>query len=297
MIQNINGVQEKSSQTALDSVYSLALANKKYKGRSWGPDSLAEIFLSPELLNNVNNPSSLEKEIEQKQLRGIYAYNIARTMYFDQLFKKHLLENVPQIVILGAGYDTRAFRFQELIKETVIFELDIITTQKRKEKCLSAARIQIPNNLRMIPIDFTKHSLKKILAKADFNEKKKTLFIWEGVAPYLTPEAVDNTLDFVKSNSPTGSLISFDYLHVSRYNISGYGVMEFIKFMKSNRSGEPSRFSIKKGEIELFLEQRGFEMIDHFTPNELEERFLKLSDGSLIGRVLAVLFIVKAAVK
>ena len=297
MIQNIDGVREKPCQTALDSVYSRALANKKYKGMPWGPDSLAEIFLSPDLINNINNPISLEKEIKKKQLRGIYAYNIARTIYFDQLFKQHLSENIPQIVILGAGYDTRSFRFQDLIKETAIFELDAITTQKRKGTCLSAAGIQIPKNLRITSIDFTKNSLKEILVNAGYDRNKKTLFIWEGVAPYLTPEAVNNTLDFIKLNSPPGSIISFDYLHVSRNNISGYGVMEFIKFMKSNRSGERSRFSIKSDEIESFLGQRGFEMTEHYTPNELEEKFLRLSDGSLIGRVIAILFIVRAIVK
>ncbi len=296
-MQDINGVQEKPSLTALDSVYSRAMAYKKYKGTPWGPDYLAEKFLTVEWLTNVNNPRILEMEIEQKQLRGIYAYNIARTIYFDQVFKQYLLANIPQIVILGAGYDTRAYRFQELIKETVIFELDINTTQDRKKRCLNKAGIEIPNNLRFTPIDFTKDSLKKILSNAGFDKKKKTLFLCEGVAPYLTPEAVDNTLDFVKSNSPTGSLISFDYIHTSRKNLLGYGVMEFIKFLKSNRPGEPSRFRVKQGKIELFLQQRGFEMIDHYTPNDLEEKFLKLSDGSLIGRVLAVLFIVKTAVK
>jgi len=274
------------------------MAYKKYKGQLWGPDYLAERFLSSELMNNLNNPSILEKEIEQKQLRGAYGLTIARTVYFDQVFKQNLSENIPQIIFLGAGYDSRAYRFQELINETVIFELDINTTQERKMKCLNKLGIQIPKNVKLIPIDFEKNSLKEILLSAGFNENKKTLFIWEGVTEYLTPEAVDSTLDFVKSNSPSGSLISFDYSHVSSKNILEYGVMEFIKFTRSNRPGEPGRgFSVNPSKIESFLQQRGFEITDHYTPDELEQKFLKLPDGSLIGRIVAFLFIVQAAVK
>ena len=62
---------------------------------------------------------------------------IARTAYIDAIFKQSLLENIPQIVFLGAGYDTRTYRFRELIKETNIFELDIKPTQQRKKEKLN----------------------------------------------------------------------------------------------------------------------------------------------------------------
>jgi len=59
----------------------------------------------------------------------MYEYLIARTAFFDDIVEQALRENIPQIVFLGAGYDSRPYRFKDLIKETSIFELDIHTTQ------------------------------------------------------------------------------------------------------------------------------------------------------------------------
>lgn len=56
---------------------------------------------------------------------GSYEYFIARTAFFDAAVRRALDENVPQIVLLGAGYDSRAYRFADRIRDTRIFELDV----------------------------------------------------------------------------------------------------------------------------------------------------------------------------
>jgi len=66
----------------------------------------------------------------QKKVPGTYEYLLARTKYFDDIFKKGLDENISQMIILGAGYDTRSLRFKNLIQDTRIFELDAPTTQR-----------------------------------------------------------------------------------------------------------------------------------------------------------------------
>ena len=63
-------------------------------------------------------------------------YFLARTAYFDHVFKSACEENIPQIVFLGAGYDTRACRYKDIIKSTRIFELDILPTQQHKKEIL-----------------------------------------------------------------------------------------------------------------------------------------------------------------
>ena len=94
-----------------------------------------------------------------KFLPGLYEYMIARTAYFDNIFTDALNKNTPQIVLLGAGYDTRAFRFGELNKATKIIELDIATTQNRKRRCLKKTQIDMPENLSFVPINFDKESV------------------------------------------------------------------------------------------------------------------------------------------
>jgi len=118
---------------------------------------------------------------------------IARTAYFDSLFVDALKNNFPQIVLLGAGYDTRAYRFANLNKGTQISELNIAPTQNRKKGCLKKARIDIPQSVKLVPIDFNNESLKDVLEKTGYQSQGKTLFIWEGVSYYLDAESVDST--------------------------------------------------------------------------------------------------------
>ena len=86
------------------------------------------------------------------------AYIIARTAYFDSLFVAALNDRVPQIVLLGAGYDSRAYRFGGFNQCTQIYELDNAPTQERKKACLKKAKIEIPQHVAFVPIDFNKEN-------------------------------------------------------------------------------------------------------------------------------------------
>ena len=136
---------------------------------------------------------------------------LARTAFFDRMFQDALSNNVPQIVLLGAGYDTRAYRFAEFNYATNILELDIATTQQRKRKCLKKAQIDIPKHVTLVPIDFNNESVQHVLENAGYDSRQQTLFIWEGTSYYLEPASVDATLKFVKQASHHDSVIAFDY--------------------------------------------------------------------------------------
>jgi methyltransferase (TIGR00027 family) len=142
---------------------------------------------------------------------GLLEYMIARTAYFDSIFMDALTNDIPQIVLIGAGYDSRAYRFPNANKATKIIELDIATTQNRKKKCLKKAQINIPIHVSFAPIDFNKDSLINVLEKAGYEKDRKTLFLWEGVSFYLEPESVDATLEFLNRSSHNESVIAFDY--------------------------------------------------------------------------------------
>lgn len=136
---------------------------------------------------------------------------------------KALRQNIPQIVFLGAGYDTRSYRFANLIRETRIFELDIAATQQRKKQLLRQANVSIPAQLAFVAIDLERDALVEVLLRTGFEQNKKKLFVWEGVTYYLSVRAVDETLAFLKSYSPTGSIFCFDYIHAPDVS-SRYGV-------------------------------------------------------------------------
>jgi methyltransferase (TIGR00027 family) len=190
-------------------------------------------------------------------------------------------------VLLGAGYDSRAYRYVNSNHRTRVFELDIAPTQDRKRKCLKAARIDIPQQVRFVPINFNEESLRDVLEKAGYEHQEKTLFIWEGVSYYLDVESVDATLEFVSKYSHKDSVIAFDYtISVTEENINRYyGAKEFTQTMKEHHANEELMFSIEEGEIDSFLEQRELKMVEHLDNEGIERKYLINDNGQLIGQI------------
>ena len=114
-----------------------------------------------------------------------------------------------QLVVLGAGLDTYAYR-STLRDRLRIFEVDHPATQAWKRQRLDDAAIPIPSSLTFAPIDFERQTLAEGLAAAGFDSSQQTFFTWLGVVPYLTEEAVWATLGFIAS-LPNGAHVVFDY--------------------------------------------------------------------------------------
>lgn len=284
-----NSVEKQHSETAIFAALYRAIANKDYKNESIGPDYLAEYFLPAhfKFFIKFNKIRANVKRKSGKFTPGMYEYMLARTAFFDKAFSDALNENIPQIVLLGAGYDTRAYRFATQNSTTKIIELDIATTQTRKKKCLEKARIGIPKHVRFVPINFNKEVLKDVLERAGYAHNVKTLFIWEGVIYYLEPESVDATLEFINNSSHNESIIAFDYvISITEENMKHYyGAKEFAQTWRKHRSGEPFKFAVDDGKIESFLEQRGLKLVTHLDNREIENEFLLNANGSLIGQI------------
>jgi len=282
-------IKQKPSETALMGALHRAIAYKENGSQRLGSDNLAEYFLPShfKFFIGFKKIRANSKKKLNKVLPGMHEYVIARTAFFDSLFIEALNNRVPQIVLLGAGYDSRAYRFAKLNTDTKIFELDIATTQNRKMKSLIKARIDIPKNVELVPIDFNNESLHNVLNKAGYSEHARTLFLWEGVVYYLDPESVDATLDFVNCSSRHGSIIALDYLvSSSESNMDAYGNREFFQAMNKHHANEKLMFSIGKGEAESFFGQRGLKMIDHWDNEEIERTLLLNEDGLISGKII-----------
>ena len=287
-------IDQQPSKTAGFICYFRACANKEKNEKIRGPDHLARIFFkgTDSLLLKFHR---ITLPIARRRVPGTYEYVIARTKFFDNVFKEALAENYPQIVILGAGYDTRPYRFEDCIEQSEIFELDVSTTQQIKKQFLRSSSISIPKQVHFVSINFNKEDLGEVLIEAGFKMNKRTLFIWEGVTEYLTPEAVDSTLGFISNNS--GNTVAFNYIYRSIVDgTSDYsGSKEIVKATSS--SNEPYQFGIEEGKIEQFLNDRGFEIISHYTAEELEKKYLLTEDGSPFGRISSYVCLVIAATK
>ncbi|MEW5957134.1 MAG: SAM-dependent methyltransferase [Chloroflexota bacterium] len=274
-------VENQPSESAMTVAFCRALAANDEREEIRGPDYLAEIFLTEDGRRPLKDRTSREWVIKKLVTPELYAYFIARTAYIDHIFEQALRANLPQIVFLGAGYDSRSLRFKELIKDTRLFECDIQPTQQRKKNLLSQANVAVPQQLTFVPINFKAEALEHGLSTAGFDKSKRTLFIWEGVSYYLSAEAVNKTLNSVRSSSPVGSTICFDYMTQS---------------MLSPYAAEPFQFWIEPEKIESFLAERGYQLVDQLTPADLERNYLTLRDGSLAEKTLAAFYLAHASV-
>jgi methyltransferase (TIGR00027 family) len=287
-------IEQKPSRTAGIVCFFRACANKEKNEQIRGPDHLAKIYLKgfDSLLLTFHK---LTLTIAKRKVPGTYEYVIARTKFFDEVFKQALAENYHQIVFLGAGYDTRPYRFKDSIKQTEIFELDVPTTQQIKKRFLKKSNLPIPDKLHFVAINFNKENLGEVLIKAGFKMNKKTLFIWEGVTEYLTPEAVDSTLDFIRKNS--GNTVAFNYIYKSVVDgtCDYYGTKEVAK--AASESNEPYQFGIEEGKIEQFLNARRFETVTHYTAEELEKKYLTKDNGSIFGKICGHVCLILASAK
>jgi methyltransferase (TIGR00027 family) len=290
-------IEHQPSETAMATATMRALAAHDEREEIRGPDYLAEMFLTEDRKRPLADPTVRQWVMKNKITPGAYEFMIARTAFFDHVVEHALRENVPQIVFLGAGYDTRPYRFKDLIQDTRIFELDTQPTQQHKKELLRQARIPIPEQLAFVPINFNTDNLKDVLFMAGFSRNQRALFVWEGVTYYLSAQVVDDTLRFVRSNSPTGSSICFDYASLSLEALNEDGAKKLRQLMESDYPAEPTKFGIPQGKLDTFLSERGYEVIEHLAPSDMERKYLSLRDGSSAGRLPALFSLVHAVVK
>jgi methyltransferase (TIGR00027 family) len=173
-------VEERPSETAMGAAFLRALAFTEGREEIRGSDCLAHLFLSDEQRSVLERPMMKKRVMKQVLSPGKYEYILARSAFFDHIVEKALKQNVPQIVFLGAGYDTRSYRFRGIIKGTRIFELDIHTTQAHKQELLGRMGMPVPPQVVFVPINFKTDSLEQALLGAGFDRRAKTTLSGKG---------------------------------------------------------------------------------------------------------------------
>jgi methyltransferase (TIGR00027 family) len=212
---------------------------------------------------------------------GATAFIAARERYIDDFLKACLAEGLDQVVILGAGYDTRAYRIPG-IERTRVFEIDHPATQAVKLELLKKIFDPLPAHVTFLPLDFTTQTLEERLPASGYNPQAKTLFIWQGVTYFLDPQGVEGTLAFIAGHSGPGGLLIFDYF----YNeVLRDDSRKDVKMMHraARLTGEAYMFGVDQDQIEPFLTRRGFHDIHNTTLEDLKRLYFT---GPNAGRVI-----------
>jgi methyltransferase (TIGR00027 family) len=182
------------------------------------PDSLADLLIGPSELALISEhpiSTGLEQDYAEAMQNPAIVFYAAlmlwRTRFIDEALERAVKRGATQVVILGAGFDTRAYRYRELLKDCRVIEADAAPTQQYKRRRVQEVLGSVPANVTYCTIDFAKESLIDCLRRAGFAEGQRTFFIWEGVCMYLPEGAVRKTLQMVASYSAPGSSLVLDY--------------------------------------------------------------------------------------
>ncbi len=162
----------------------------------------------------------------------------ARQTFYDRVVLQYIPE-MAQFVILGAGYDTRALN---LPKDAPVqsFEIDTTATIAGKRETLTKAGIDT-TGVVLVAADFERDDWLAKLVEAGFNASRPTLFIWEGVTPYLDKEAVQATLQKIASTA-TGSIVAFDYFTTEVLESDALMMRSIRASLRAG--GEPLKFGV-----------------------------------------------------
>jgi len=215
---------------------------------------------------------SLARDAEEDPARRPMRIFIAvRTRFAEDSLAAAVEQGVRQVVVLGAGLDTFAYR-TTLGHRIRIFEVDHPDTQAWKRQLLADAAIDLPSWLTFAPIDLERETLTHGLAAAGFDPGQPTFFTWLGVVPYLTKEAIWGTLSFI-AGLPNGAQVVFDYADppVSwspemRASIDPLAA-------RAAAAGEAWLSYFAPGELRDQLLQIGFSEVEDLGPNEIAARY------------------------
>ncbi|HEU5470204.1 MAG TPA: SAM-dependent methyltransferase [Actinophytocola sp.] len=186
----------------------------------------------------------------------------ARTTFFDTALHRHLAE-VDQLVVLGAGYDTRAFRIPDHIR---CFELDQPDTQRTKRNLLARTGLDM-HRVTFVPANFRTDDWLANLTAAGFDPRRPAFFLWEAVTMYLDRRSVEETLRAIAGTAP-GSVVAFDYFNAALI-ASKDPVMRYARAMVQ-LTREPFMFGLDlpppaRSQVERFLTPLGLTLTEHRT--------------------------------
>ncbi|MBS1564423.1 MAG: SAM-dependent methyltransferase [Bacteroidetes bacterium] len=250
-----------ASRTAQYMALFRALETRQRAGRRLFSDPLAIHFLDRGLqcvarLSVFPPVRRLAEQIIQRRIPGALASGVARTRYIDDLLKECIAGGCRQLIILGAGFDTRSLRLPFLAAVPVI-EIDHPDTSGAKTAVIKKRLGALPVNTRYLQIDFNTQSLEELLVREQMDFSLPTVIVWEGVTNYLDAAAMDSMF-LLLGRFAGGSAVIFTYVEKKVLNepAAYYGGEKLLRDL--NAIEERWTFGFDSRELPAYLEGFGF---------------------------------------
>lgn len=247
-------------------------------------DDLALRFLPPGMRSAVHACRwgflrDLMIKAAEKKAPGIWGSVLCRKRYADDKVTEAIAAGIKQLVILGAGLDTRAYRLAAPAG-VAAFEVDLPANIAFKRERLQEIYGRVPEHVTLVPVDFQTDDLGSALATSGFRLETPTMFVWEAVTQYLTVDGFRKTLQFL-SKAAAGSRLIFTYVRQDFLTgINLYGAERIHRDMKKH---DLWRFGIEPEKVDGLLREHGWAEREQVGPGEYSARYVAPS-----GRALSV---------
>lgn len=261
------------------------------------PDHLASVLLGDPSQLHVVHPvvSALSVDYEvamhDVETASLVRAMIIRTRFIDEALERAIAAGATQVLILGAGLDSHAYRCRELLQGARVFELDRRSTLNYKRRRVDEALGGPPGNLTYVALDLDE-TIAATLERHGYDLSRCTFILMEGVSMYLTEAALGSTLRFAASHAPGSSLV-FDF--ATRAMIDGIQRIDLASIPAIARPSmehfldmirdEPWLSGIPLDEERSYLANRGLRLGELVTIGDEASaaRYLTRTDGTVVG--------------
>jgi methyltransferase (TIGR00027 family) len=204
---------------------------------------------------------------------------VLRTRVIDDAVRGALSAGCSQLVLLGAGYDTRAYRLPEAADKE-IFEVDHATTQALKRATIAKRLSASSPHVHFVPVDFEHDSLEQALAAAGLRGGMPTCVVWEGVFSYLTIEAIDATLDWAVNACAAGSRLILTYIDEAALRPTDHRPAWIAAV---DDAGEPFITGLDPALAADFFAERGLRLVANESTRDSAERLAPAAASTIPG--------------
>lgn len=227
---------------------------------------MAERFLSGKWKKNVQERRAKIAGTPSKSphpfwSHGMGIFNQFRTVVLDDAIRSAAPHR--QLVILGAGLDSRAWRMPE-VAPAVVYEVDHPDTQSLKQQ-RTAGLTPLAKEVRFVPVDFTREDMASKLYAAGYDKNQKTFWLWEGVTMYLTQEQVAQNLSSIASLSSPASRLALTYMARKNGKVPKSFFLTLL--------GEPVRSAFSVDEFERMANGTGWETVSNTSITDWKQKF------------------------
>ncbi|MBO0677036.1 SAM-dependent methyltransferase [Mycolicibacterium sp. S2-37] len=213
----------------------------------------------------------------ERSAPGLWASLVCRKRFIDDVLQA-ALPDIGAVVVLGAGLDTRAYRFAPHT-DAAFYEVDLPVNTSRKRAVVDRVFGGPPATVHLVDVDFERDDLTAALADHGYRADRPTLFIWEGVTQYLSAEAVEATFTTLRG-AAAGSMLVFTYIR--RDFIEGrnlYGARSL--YRRFRRRSDTWKFGINPDEVAPLLERHGWRLVEQAGPEYYLQRYISATGRRL----------------